>query len=336
MRKLAIKVPKTSYTPGEEIRGSLELVCDKPFDSKGTTISVQGVLEAKGEAYPKAPKGKIAVETKTAVQALLADSNMLSAPRRYEAGTHTFDFSFQLPSSTYNMKSNLDISSGLLPSYEGKHASIKYSIQAEIEVSRFRNVKTTTPLFIFIPVERTSKGMQLHVVEKGEKLVEFETDTRVSCIGSPFELRYRFNSYRLISKVRFELLHKESTKVEYAKNSHSRSLWKADVRPRKQDINKWQTLNIEPRSRTPQSFQTKQITSETLLKVTAELTDLTSKENTVRLIAGHCPVRKAQTETPRHSCPNCKEELTNISGIVRPDGSVICPKCFTRFTPQHL
>ncbi|MHA2080849.1 MAG: hypothetical protein ACW99H_06870, partial [Candidatus Thorarchaeota archaeon] len=102
MRKLTIKLPKTSYTPGEEIRGSIELVCDKPFDSKGTTISIQGILTAKGEASPSIqPKDKIVIETKTAVQALLAETILLSSPKRYDPGTHKFDFSFQLPSSVY-------------------------------------------------------------------------------------------------------------------------------------------------------------------------------------------------------------------------------------------
>ncbi|MHA2386365.1 MAG: hypothetical protein ACXAEE_09170 [Candidatus Thorarchaeota archaeon] len=328
-----IKLPKTSYTPGEEISGSLEVVCDKPFNSKGTTISIQGIMKVKGESYPKAQKDKIVVETMTMVQALLGEAILLSPPRRYEAGTHRFDFSFHLPPSTYCVRDNLDITSGLLPSYDGKYASIEYSIQAEIEVSRFRNIKSKTPLFIFIPMERTSKKLQMHVVEKDDKIVDFETDTRELCIGSPFELRCSLNLYQLISKVRFEILHNEFTKVEYATSSHSQSYCKVDVRPRKQDMKKWQTLVLEPRRSIPQSFKTEHVTSELVLKATVQLTDLSKKETSVRLMAVHCPVKKAQPKATRHSCPLCKEELPDISGVVRPDGSVICPKCFKRFMP---
>jgi hypothetical protein len=334
MRKLTIKLPKTSYTPREEIQGSIELVCDKPFNSKGTTISIQGVLQVTGEASPEVqPKDKIIIETKTAGQALLAEKILLSPPKRYDSGTHKFDFSFQLPSSVYNVGNTLEISSGLIPSYDGKHASVEYSIQALVEVSRFRDVKSKIPLSIFIPVKRTDKESKLFVVEKGEKIVEFETFTPVFCLGSPYELRYRLNSYPLISKVRFEIIHKESTRVEYATKSHSRSLTKVDVRPRKQDINKWQTLKLNPRLSTPQSFESKLITSETVLKVRVELTDLTKKDTTLRLIAGHCSVKKARSEEPTNFCPQCKEELGDFSGIIRPDGSVICPKCFKRFIP---
>ncbi|MFW9847126.1 MAG: hypothetical protein ACFFD6_10280 [Candidatus Thorarchaeota archaeon] len=333
MQKLKIRLPRTSYTPGEIISGSLELICDKPFDSKGTTISIQGLLEVKGESYPEAPKGKIVAETKTMVQSLLADTILLSPRRRYEAGTHKFDFSFHLPSSTYNMRSNLDISSGPIPSYNGKYASIEYSIQAEIEVSRFRNIKARTPLLIFFPAEGTRRELQMHIVEKEHRVVEVEADSRELCIGSPYELRYRLNSYQLISKVRFEILHKEFTKVDYATNSHSQSYCKEDVRPRKHDLEKWQTLVFEPNRSLPQSFKTKHVTSETVLKATVQLTDLTKKETTIRLMVGHCPVVKAQTEASRQFCPHCREALTDIAGVVRPDGSVICPKCFKRFMP---
>ncbi|MFW9864173.1 MAG: hypothetical protein ACFFEX_17360 [Candidatus Thorarchaeota archaeon] len=336
MRKLVIKLPKASYTPGEEISGSLEVICDKPFDSNGTTISIQGIMEVKGESYPDAPKDKIIIETKTLVQALLGEAILLSPPRRYEAGTHKFNFSFHLPPSTCRIRDNLEISSGIFPSYDGRYASIEYSIQAEIEVSRFRNVKTKTPLSIIIPVERTSKRLQMHVVEKGEEIVEFETDTRDLCIGSPLELRCRFNSYQLISKVQFEIIHNESTRVEYARNVHSQTYCKVDVRPRKQDIGKWQTLVLEPKHNMPQSFRTKHVRSEAVLKVTVQLTDRSKKESLVRLMAIRCSPRKVQTEVPKHYCPHCQEELSDISGVVRPDGSVICPKCFKRFTPQNL
>lgn len=336
MRKLAITLPKASYMPGEEISGSLELICDKPFDSNGTTVSIQGIMEVKGESYPDAPKDKIKIETKTLVQALLGEAILLSPPRRYEAGTHKFDFSFHLPPSTCHIRDNLEISSGIFPSYDGKYASIEYSIQAEIEVSRSRNVKTKTPLSIIIPLESTSRELQMYIVEKGEKVVEFEADTHELCIGSPLELRCRLNSYQLISKVRFEIMHQESTRVEYARNLHSQTYCKVDVRPQKQDIGKWQTLVLEPKRNIPQSFKTKQVTSETVLKVTVQLTDISKKETLVRLMSIHCSSRKVQTEVPKYYCPNCQEELSDIAGVVRPDGSVICPKCFKRFTPQNL
>ncbi|MHA2023657.1 MAG: tetratricopeptide repeat protein, partial [Candidatus Thorarchaeota archaeon] len=42
-------------------------------------------------------------------------------------------------------------------------------------------------------------------------------------------------------------------------------------------------------------------------------------------------VKKAQGS----NCPHCSVEIA-ISGIIKPDGSVICPKCFKKFKPGNL
>ena len=35
---------------------------------------------------------------------------------------------------------------------------------------------------------------------------------------------------------------------------------------------------------------------------------------------------------PTQNCPSCNSEIS-ISGIIRPDGFVVCPKCFKKFKP---
>ncbi|MCK5264013.1 MAG: hypothetical protein KAR03_00265, partial [Candidatus Thorarchaeota archaeon] len=44
------------------------------------------------------------------------------------------------------------------------------------------------------------------------------------------------------------------------------------------------------------------------------------------------PVVEIQ-EGPTQNCPYCNSEISS-DGIVRPDGYVICPKCFKRFLPE--
>jgi len=334
MRKLSIKIPKTSYTPGEEISGVLEFDCDKPFDSKGTSISIQGIQKVSAEYLAKITDDAIEIEKETVIQPLLKEEILLSPPKRFEAGTYKFEFTFHLPPSTYHRGDNLRISSGLIPSFDGKHASVEYSIQAEIEAQRFRDVKTRTPLFIHIPIEKKSRELKMSVVEKEMTIVEVEADALDFCIGSPIALRCRLNNYELLSKVRFEIVHREFTQIKHASNSHSRSLCRTDVRPRKQDIERWQTLVLEPRKNMPQSFRTKHITSETVLKVLVHLTDYSREEKLVHLMAIHCPIKRAKSEATTYTCPNCQKELGDLTGVVRPDGSLICPKCFKRFIPE--
>lgn len=334
MRKLSIKLPKTSYTPGEEISGVLEIDCDKPFDSEGTSISIQGIQKVSAEDLAKVTDDAIEIEIETVIRPLLKEEILLSPPKRFEAGTHKFEFTFHLPPSTYHRRDNLRISSGLIPSFDGKHASVEYSIQAEIEGKRFRDVRTRTPLFIHIPIEKKSRELKMSVVEKEMRIVEVEADALDFCIGSPIALRCRLNNYELLSKVRFEIVHREFTQIKHASNSHSRSLCRKDVRPRKQDLERWQTLVLELQKNMPQSFKTEHITSETVLKVSTQLTDYSKKENLVHLMAIHCPIKKTKSETTKYTCPNCQKELGDITGVVRPDGSLICPKCFKRFIPE--
>jgi len=42
-----------------------------------------------------------------------------------------------------------------------------------------------------------------------------------------------------------------------------------------------------------------------------------------------------QQDSAQNRCPYCNSEIS-ISGIVRPDGFVVCPKCFKRFMPEKL
>ena len=42
-----------------------------------------------------------------------------------------------------------------------------------------------------------------------------------------------------------------------------------------------------------------------------------------------------QQDADKNHCPHCNSEIST-SGIVRPDGFVVCPKCFKRFMPENL
>jgi hypothetical protein len=47
------------------------------------------------------------------------------------------------------------------------------------------------------------------------------------------------------------------------------------------------------------------------------------------------PQEGAKRDSTENLCPHCNAKLS-VSGLVRPDKSVICPKCFKRFTPENL
>ena len=44
---------------------------------------------------------------------------------------------------------------------------------------------------------------------------------------------------------------------------------------------------------------------------------------------------KFEREALLNSCPNCSAEI-DIGGLIKPDGTVICPKSFKRFKPGNL
>ncbi|MDH4212414.1 MAG: hypothetical protein OEV85_00680 [Candidatus Thorarchaeota archaeon] len=60
-----------------------------------------------------------------------------------------------------------------------------------------------------------------------------------------------------------------------------------------------------------------------------EQTKKHSPEPELRKLGGNVPeTQQGSTQ----NCPSCNSEIS-ISGIIRPDGFVVCPKCFKKFKP---
>jgi hypothetical protein len=275
----------------------------------------------------------------------------LSEAKQYEEGNHSFTFAFKLPIPDYHFIDGTYIPSGLYPSYEGKNSSIRYFVQASINISRIRGISAEIPISVSIPFDEWSSKLewskletQKTVVDKEENLVDLELGNPVYCIGEPYEVKYRVNTKSRINKIRFELYHRESTNVKGYNGKHEIRLCETDIIPQEEDFREWISIVLQTDHTNILSFISSNIRCQVILKVTVERPRWNWLEITIPLLSGHCPdelkpvlTKKKPLGSARdafqNKCPHCDAEL-DVGGMVRPDGTVICPKCFKRFTPE--
>jgi hypothetical protein len=289
MRELKIILPKGEYTPGEVITGVLEITCDKKFDSKETSISFIGSLKAEGYTIGPGSRGGV-VKTTTKVAGNVVDGSIvLSKKMEYEAGTHSFDFSFQLPVSRYRFLQNLDVSSGLLPSRAGISESVKYVIQAKIDVSRFKSEQAQTPISIYIPLDEFPEVVknEKSLLDKGKNILDLETDTDIYCIGQSYQLRYRINTTDEIKKLRFEFIHEEHCKLGTGGGSTIIPLYSEEITPH-EGLNEWHTVVLQPDVKFPQSFTSEVVFCTLQLRIYVEM-KRKKLETGLALLAQYCP-----------------------------------------------
>ncbi|MFW9804593.1 MAG: hypothetical protein ACFFFC_18185 [Candidatus Thorarchaeota archaeon] len=289
MRKLSIILPKTAYTPREAIAGVLEVTCDKKFDSKETSISFVGTIKAEGYELKRRPGGGFIQETTKLEKNLVEGTIVLSEEKRYEEGSHTFNFSFQLPASKSNFTENLNITSGLLPSREGISEAIKYLIHANIKVSRFKSERAQIPITIYIPLEEWPKVVKSEksILDKDENILDLETDTDLYCIGHPYELRYRINTTEKIRKLKFGFFHVEYARLGGGGRKEIR-LYDMEI-THNGGLHEWQTVTLQPDREFPQSFNTDVLESTLLLAVRVEYSKRKAAETELHLLAQYCP-----------------------------------------------
>ena len=342
MRKLSIKLQKTEYHPGDDVTGVVELECDKPFDSKKTFVSIKGEFFAKASKLALGYQGRPRKDIQHMEQQFIDDTIILAENKRYEEGTHTFDFSFKLSDTGYQLKEESIESSSLFPSYNGKNSFVKYEIDSEIDVSRISSVKAKAPFEVLIPFNGVSKSeIDETIVEKDELLVEIKMNSNVCCAGEPFEVKYNVVTQLEIKKIRFELKHNEITKVKGLTGKSEVDLATTSIIPRH---GKWYSVVLSP-TKAVQSFVSDNIENQVYLKITVERPRFNWQELTIPILYGPCPDNlkpviieeefKPAREDFLNSCPNCSAEI-DIGGLIKPDGTVICSKCFKRFKPDNV
>ncbi|MHA1948376.1 MAG: hypothetical protein ACXAAO_05715 [Candidatus Thorarchaeota archaeon] len=341
MTKMKLILPKTIYEAGEEIAGTLEIEYDKPFVFKRIDIRIGGeaILDYKvrtgsgmtgrSHVYKRIP--------------FFEQETMILEDTRFEGSKERIEFSVRLPESRISLQEDCQLAGQLLPTLKTGRLTIGYTIQAEMTVSRkLMKIQTTHPLAVTIPFEGIAKGpVEAIFTDKGSNLLEIALESEYYCIGTPLEIRYRLNVEK-IKKIHFKLsqyLNPPDKKRGYLARI---KLTEWNVIPKSENLSEWESVVIPPQENSFQSITSDLWVTQTVLKVSIEYSRIDKPSIEIPLKAIHCPhelkprieIKKAESPiATKDSCPNCGAKLA-IDGLIRPDGSVICPKCFRKFIPS--
>ncbi|MHA2396329.1 MAG: hypothetical protein ACXAC0_06455 [Candidatus Thorarchaeota archaeon] len=286
MREVAILLPKGVYSPGDSITGILEVTTDKEFDSKSTSITFDGRIKASVHGIPSVSRGKIQQQTGKINSNIVEGTIVLAEDKHYPEGKHTFNFSFDLPTSECTFQENLYIKSGMFPSHKGSVSSVEYMLYAAVEISSFTTLRAQIPITIIVPLDEYPKIVKN---ERSLKDVIFlETDSDLFCIGKPYEVRYRIKEGAKVKKIQLELVNFESVSSQGLFASSSISLYKTEI-IRQGRVSEWQTIVLEPDVEIPQSFKCDVLVCTLQLNVTAELGRFKKVQGKLSLLAHHCP-----------------------------------------------
>src|SRR3989475_8969831 len=115
-REIAVELPRTSYYTGEVIDGTVVIETTREVSSRGLYVDFTGIEET--VITRSAGKTTVTYRSKaTVVQWRLPLRGAESVP----PGTYRYPFQFQIPTHG-------------LPSYAGRHASVKYILSARLDV----------------------------------------------------------------------------------------------------------------------------------------------------------------------------------------------------------
>jgi len=126
-----VELPRTSYFTGEVIEGTVVVDATRDVPSRGLYVDFTGTEET--EITRGSGKNSHTYRsTATIVQWRLPLRGEAPLP----AGTHRFPFRFQIPIHG-------------LPSYAGKHASVKYILTGRLDVPLWLDTVWNTEIFVF-------------------------------------------------------------------------------------------------------------------------------------------------------------------------------------------
>jgi len=286
LREVRILLPKEVYSHGEVITGILEVMTDKEFDSKVTSITFNGRIKATAKGVPIVSGGEMHTQIGELDTNIVESTIVLAEDKHYPEGKYTFNFSFELPTSKHTFLENLYIKSGLFPTHKGSASSVEYMLYAAVEISSLTTLKAQIPITIIVPLDEYPKVVKN---EKSLKDVVFlETDSDLFCIGKPYEVRYRIKEGAKVKKIQFEFVNTEFVSLNRLGAISSHSLYETEIIPQER-VSEWQTIVLEPDVVIPQSFKCEVLESTLQLNVTAELGRFNKVQVKLHLLAHHCP-----------------------------------------------
>lgn len=358
MRTVKIVVPKMRYTTGEVIAGFLEIECDEPFNSKRIEVEFSGnlyargyksIVRAVGSAPPLSGVDNSGWELKGN---FIRGKNTISEDQHFDEGKTRIEFSIQIPDTAIYFEGSSMKQRGLLyPTYEGENASIKYLLLAKVTLSRINSLTATIPIIVSIAVEGLIEGASLlaideftqqSIVDRNSSIMDISIDSVLYCIGSPLVFKYRLNTSQNIKRIIFEFSESEMIKIEDSHGMHTENLRTYIREPGQLKVDEWEVIVMNPKRNLFQHYASNVLRIFAALAITVERSGRMKKPLTthIPLLAFECPnelkpvvPESESSKEAQKECPNCGGKIS-IEGLVRPDGRVICPKCFKKFIPN--
>ena len=130
-RFISVELPRNAYYTGEVLDGTVVLETTKETPSRGLYVDFRGVERT--EITRSAGKTTVTYRS----EAPLATWRLpLQGETRIPPGTYRFPFRFQIPPTT-------------LPSYQGRHASVRYTLTARLDVPLWLDTAWSGEVFVF-------------------------------------------------------------------------------------------------------------------------------------------------------------------------------------------
>jgi hypothetical protein len=236
-RALQVLLEQQSYTAGETVRGTVELLLAKPLKTRGVRIYLTG----SEETWIRVSRGIGENETTTTYRSSRTIVNqgltlfggnpvgpLQALGETLESVARSLPYPL-LPAGRHRYPFQLTLPEDALPTWSGEHAKVAYSIQAEVDVPVGRDLRFDGILYVIapdtwsiIPARRSERHLPGGLLGAFQADVSMEFEFR----GCPLrwkerlegKLRIRNRSQKKIRAATISLLSVESAEA----NGHTR------------------------------------------------------------------------------------------------------------------
>lgn len=136
MKQIAIALPKWAYLPGEVVEGTVNLSIDKPVKARSIKLQIVGLEETRIEVGSGEHR-----HTYCENNYILKNDIILQSPQ--------YDENLELQPGDYVFKFEIKMPENALPSYNGKHVSVTYTLKARVDVPWWLDIVDKKPIFVF-------------------------------------------------------------------------------------------------------------------------------------------------------------------------------------------
>lgn len=256
MRELEISVSKEQFVPGDTISGNLIVRTEDDFECQGVQITFRGDEVAKVIVHA----GKVTIvhseerEHANQIIDMVWDSIIASGETRRE-------FSFKLPEDVPG-------------SYDGIHGRIRYVLQAHVQISWARDLKSEVELqLVSIPSSEVveSRSQEAMIEHDGNILLRVETPQEDVGLGDRFPFRLLISPLVKIRGVRVEIIGCEHVAPKGHARDAENVLATSYIEDDHLRRDSWMDIAIQTESSWKSSFKTELIDYTHRLKVTLDI-----------------------------------------------------------------